>query len=488
MLWEGCEAETSVVGAMSEDAAVEALALLFVGLRELLLIVAVGVAIGSFDDLLIDLTYFLRLAWRRLTVYTRHPRAAADRLAAAEQGWMAIFVPAWDEAAVIEPMLRDMIARLDYPRYRIFVGIYTNDPATRAAVARLRDPRIFHIVNPHAGPTTKADCLNMLWSALLLQEQVLGLRFKAVVLHDAEDVVHARELRVFDHLIPRKAMVQLPVVPLPDNRSPFVSGHYLDEFAETHTKDIVVREALGAAAPSAGVGCAIDRNVLAEIARQRDGLPFDPSCLTEDYELGLRVHALGGRGALVRIRASDSDPAVVATREHFPATVRAAVRQKSRWLLGIALQGWDRVGWQGGIANQLMLLRDRKAILTAMLNLLAYLSLAGALLLTLVRESYPAIGAFPPLVPEGGLLHELLAFNFAILSWRLAMRVGFTWHVHGPLEAVMAVPRTVVGNVINFLAALNALRRYVLISLGREQQRWDKTEHRYPAAQALSAE
>lgn len=130
-------------------------------------------------------------------------------------------------------------------------------------------------------------------------------------------------------------MVQLPVMPLPDPRSRWVSGHYLDEFAESHAKDLVVREALRAAVPSAGVACAIDRQFLGRIAAA-NGTPFDARCLTEDYELGHRIKALGGRGALVRVRSGD-DRVVVATREHFPATFDAAVRQKSRWLTGIAL-------------------------------------------------------------------------------------------------------------------------------------------------------
>jgi hypothetical protein len=38
----------------------------------------------------------------------------------------------------------------------------------------------------------------------------------AVVLHDAEDVVHPLELTLFDQLIDRAGLVQLPVMPLVD--------------------------------------------------------------------------------------------------------------------------------------------------------------------------------------------------------------------------------------------------------------------------------
>lgn len=65
-----------------------------------------------------------------------------------------------------------------------------------------------------------------------MPEAAEGATFKAVVLHDAEDVVHSAELRLFDRLIERFDLVQLPVMPLiaPGRRG--VSATYLDEFAE----------------------------------------------------------------------------------------------------------------------------------------------------------------------------------------------------------------------------------------------------------------
>src|SRR3546814_4746345 len=64
---------------------------------------------------------------------------------------------------------------------------------------------------------------------------------------------------------------------------------------------------------------------------------------TEDYGIGLRIGALGGRGILARVPEYPGGP-VVAVRAYFPATLDAAVRQKARWLFGIALAGWDRTG------------------------------------------------------------------------------------------------------------------------------------------------
>ncbi|SFP98446.1 glycosyltransferase family 2 protein [Sphingomonas rubra] len=58
------------------------------------------------------------------------------------------------------------------------------------------------------------------------------MRLRAVVFHDAEDVVHPDELRVFDALVDDHAAVQLPVLPLMKKGARFVGGHYGDEFAE----------------------------------------------------------------------------------------------------------------------------------------------------------------------------------------------------------------------------------------------------------------
>ncbi|MGI4878529.1 MAG: glycosyl transferase family protein [Janthinobacterium lividum] len=449
-----------------------------VATAELLAAVAVTLAVSTLDDWLVDIVFFVRSAWRSGIVYRRHARVAAVDLAAADPGWMAIIVPAWDEAAVIGAMLRDLTARTRYPRYRVFVGVYPNDPATLAEVAAVADPRVAAVACSRNGPTTKADCLNHLWRAVVAHEAAAAIRFKAVVLHDAEDVVDARELDVFDHLIGRLAMVQLPVVPLVDPGSRWVSGHYLDEFAEAHGKDIVVREAIGAAVPSAGVACAIERAMLGRLAGPT-GRPFDPACMTEDYELGLRIAALGGRGALVRIPAAPGGR-MVATREHFPATLEAAIRQKSRWLLGIALSGWDRIGWSGGWADRYMLVRDRKTIVAPLLAMAGYVAFGMVAVDLAARLAVVPARGFDPLVRPGSPLAALLWLNSIALGWRLGLRAGFTAATHSWREGLRAIPRATVANWINAIAAIRALRRYHRILAGRETAVWDKTAHRFP--------
>jgi len=439
---------------------------------ELALFAGAGFLLFAINDVLVDLIYFGRRIWRSLTIYSRYPRTFASYFVfKKDPSFLAIFVPAWDEAAVIAAMLRATINRLDYDDYRIFVGHYRNDPATAAAIASVDDDRIEPVLVEDDGPTTKADCLNHLYDALVAFETRTGRLAKAVVLHDAEDVVHPYELRIFDALIDRAAVIQLPVLPLPDPRSRWIAGHYCDEFAEAHMKELVVREAVGAAIPLAGVGCAISRAPLARLAATADGTPFAGNSMTEDYEVGLRIGALGLKTMFVRIPARPGERAIVASRGHFPATFGCAVRQKARWLGGIALAGWDRLGWSGGLGERWMRLRDRRGPLAALLLVAAY----GAALLWSQIWLAEALGA-PIRALIDPPLATLLAINAWLLAWRVLMRACFTAAAYGFGEGVRSIPRLVIGNLIAMLAAARALSLHV----GGAAKRWDKTRHIFP--------
>lgn len=446
--------------------------------REVVLFAAFGFLIGGIDDLLVDFFYLVR----RVTGSGR--RRTLDRLPArSKPGHFAIFVPAWDEVAVIGPMLESALARLDYVDFRIYVGTYPNDPATIDAVRTVaeRDGRVRLVVGPRPGPTTKGDNLNALWRALLADDQASGESTRAVVLHDAEDVIHPAELRVFDALLSEHAVVQLPVHPLVRPDAWAVSGTYADEFAEAHGKMMVVRGALGAGLPLAGVGCAIRSDALAALAARRGGSPFDAESLTEDYELGLYLARLGFKSCLARI-AVDWGGELVATRAYFPDRLDAAIRQKARWMTGIALAGWDRTGWSRplALADHWMRARDRRAPLAVLVLAAAYMAL---LLWALVEAAFWIKGASrPPLDPA---LERLLAANAVLLGWRLLWRVAFTIRHYGWREGARSVPRLFVGNVISLLAVRRAVRRYVGMLRGAALV-WDKTAHRFPGTETAA--
>lgn len=451
---------------------------LFEGLaHELMLFAAVGFTLGGLDDLLVDILYLGRRIWRRLFVYSRYqPMTTATLPLPADDREMAIFVPAWDEAEVIGAMLRGCLSAWGTERYRIFAGAYPNDRATITAIMQVAadEARIIPVITDRPGPTTKGDCLNALWRAMLRQEAMDGASFKAIVLHDAEDVVHPDSLRLLSVMVERFDLVQLPVLPLIDQNSRWIAGHYACEFAEAHGKYLSVREAVGAAMPSAGVGCAFARDAMGALTQAGGDGPFDPDCLTEDYELGLRIAEQGGKGIFVRMR--DREGALVCTREHFPDTLDSAIRQKARWMVGIALAGWDRLGWHGGPAEHWMRLRDRRAAVAALVLSTAYLVL---LLHAGLAVAWWLSGrAAPGLSP---ILSTLLTLNAMLLAWRMAWRMAFVTSAYGWREGVRSVPRAFIANLIAILSARRAMSIYFRLWRGAPI-RWDKTRHRFPAA------
>lgn len=203
--------------------------------HEVMLFAAAGLVLGGIDDLAIDIIYLVRQIWKRLFIYTRHERMNAGTLPLSlSSDPLAIFVPAWQESAVIGHMLRAASGKWQKENYRIFVGVYPNDPATLQAVLQIsrENPKIVATVHDRNGPTTKADCLNSVWRAMVEHEGITATRFKGIVMHDAEDVVHADELRLLSVMIDRFDLVQLPVLPLVSQQSRWVAGHYCDEFAD----------------------------------------------------------------------------------------------------------------------------------------------------------------------------------------------------------------------------------------------------------------
>ncbi|WP_338466759.1 glycosyl transferase family protein [Novosphingobium sp. ZN18A2] len=444
--------------------------------HELLLFAAFWLALGTLDEMLVD------VAWLGLALRGRAGARPLTRPPDAPLGGIAaVFVPAWQEANVVGAMLSHCLESWPQAELRIYAGCYRNDTPTLCAMMEAAgDPRLRIVVHDVDGPTTKADCLNRLYEALCDDEARAGFRARSIVLHDAEDLVHPAALSELDAALDQADFVQLPVMPEQQADSRWVAGHYADEFAEAHGKTMVVRDWLGVGLPSAGVGCAFSRDAIARIARRRGTPhPFAPDSLTEDYECGLLVAEDGGKGRFLRIR--DAAGALVATREFFPATLDAAVRQKTRWLHGIAFQGWDRLGWHRRPAEVWMRMRDRRGPLTAVVLVAAYL-LIVIWPFAMVAERSGMIAA----LPYSRALEWLLVFNLAGFFWRAIMRFAFTAHVHGWVEGVRSVLRIHVSNVIAIIVGRRALLAY-LRTLRGTGIRWDKTVHRrHPAAVRFS--
>ncbi len=438
---------------------------------ELTLFAAVGMLVGGIDDCVVDAIYL----WHRIKRWRRGERVPtlADMRPRARR--LAIFIAAWDESAVIGRMLAALSQNLASSRLTVFVGAYPNDRPTIDAIVTVAetDPRIRLVVNTRPGPTTKADCLNAIWRSMRAEEAALDAPFDAIILHDAEDMVHPAELMVIDHYLSVADAVQLPVIPLPHDKAPLVGGTYLDEFAEAHGKTLIVRGTVGAGLPLAGVGCAIARPLIGKIAAIRGGQPFDAESLTEDYELGLTISAMGGRMRFAQVVATDAKP--VAVQAYFPKDFVPAARQKARWMVGIALAGWDRTGW--GRAPHLgewwMRLRDRRAPVGIIVLIAAYLAsvlMVACLMIDLAGTDMP---------PLPDALVTLIYLNIVLLLWRIVVRAYFVHQLYGWREALRSAPRMLIGNFVAMEAARRAMTRYIAMLRGAPAQ-WDKTAHQFP--------
>jgi len=474
-------------------------------MRALCYPVAGGILLNGLDDLFVDANYYLR------GLHRRHARIVSpEELRQSSGKRVAILLPAWHESEVIETMLTHNLERIDYAKesYVIFCGTYKNDPETQACVDRVArtSSSVCKVVVPHDGPTSKADCLNWIYQGILLEEERRGVRFDILAMHDAEDVIHPLMLRLYGLFIPRYDFVQTPVFSLPVAAKSIVAGTYIDEFAEHHLKDMLVRQAIGGLIPSAGVGSAFERGAFEEVARQHGQHPFNPESLTEDYEIGVKFRLANRKVAfacrtvletpdLEKAAASGSRPFAgrgreeyIATREYFPDTFTASIRQRSRWICGIALQTWRQIGWKGSLPVLYCLWRDRKAVANNTL-----LSLAYALVLYFVSRSLLAglmssAWDYGQVVPSRSLLALVLELNLWMLVWRAWVKGSLVGRLYGTLHGILSMPRLVVGNAISLAAMTRAIWQYTHHILTGKPLRWLKTTHAFPNVAVLKAQ
>ena len=429
--------------------------------------------VSGLDDLAVDLAWLCAWVADRCTV----SRRAARRLPEVEPRPIAILVPLWHEHAVIACMLEHNLAAIRYPSYHIFAGIYANDSLTEEAVASIseRFANVHLAVCPHDGPTSKADCLNWIYQHVGLYEEQNDIAFDIVVTHDAEDLIHPEELRWINAYAKRFDFIQIPVLALATPFWSLTHGVYCDEFAENHLRDMVVRSTFGCFVPGAGVGTGYRREALEALARVSSNRVFEPAALTEDYESGLRLHRLGCRQVFVPItRLGKEGRDFMAVREFFPKQWGTALRQRTRWVTGIALQGWERFGWAGTYSEVYWFWRDRKGLVSNPLGFIA----------NAVFVYGVATSMWIRLTP---LAIELTSVTLSFQVLRMAVRMACVARVYGMVFALGVPLRLPYANLLNAAATVRAVARYAYARMRGIPLRWVKTEHSYPTRAALLA-
>ena len=466
-------------------------------------VAAVGVLINSIDDMFIDLYFWIRKIYRWVAITSRYKPLRLEQLNEKAENYLAIMVPAWQEYDVIAKMVENTIATMQYKKYVIFLGTYQNDAKTTAEADRMarRFPNMVKRATvPNDGPTCKADCLNWIAQSIFLYEEQHEIKFSGLIIHDSEDVIHPLEFRMFNYLVERKDLIQMPVLSLERGWFDWVGATYMDDFAEWHEKEMVVRESLNGLVPGSGVSTCYSRRAIQLLADENQNQPFNTETLTEDYDLSFRLKKLGTTQVFVRFPIMHTEmrkplfgrtpyavdvKSVIATREYFPSTFRTAYRQRTRWILGVSFQGWQQLGWKGGIAAKYLFFRDRKSLWAPYVTLLTY---ATALMFTIIwiaRLMGLEYIRFPDFVETRNWLYYTYLLSFVFFFNRLGHRAYFVAREHGWVQGLLSMPRIAVGSFINLFAATRAWKIFITHLITGKRIAWDKTQHFYPNVDAL---
>lgn len=379
----------------------------------------------------------------------------------------------WHEEDVLEQMVEGNNKGIQYGSHHFFLGVYPNDLITRKIATDLstRFENVHVIVNSKSGPTSKGQMINEIIVGIKAVEEQKELHFDLFIIHDSEDIIHPLSMKLFNMESQNLDFMQIPIFSLNRERFQLVAGTYMDEFSETHTKELMVRNAYGASIPSAGVGTCVSRKLVDFIIEQNAGSFLHPDSLTEDYILGLQSHYGGYRCGFVCSQVTDGvfKGDFIATREYFPSGFIQSVKQKTRWTIGIVFQGYKKIGWHSSLLENYFLVRDRRGPLNSIISV----SAAVAFIFILIDPS---------------VMSELLQTNFIYLFYfnsvglliRCIQRIRFVGFVYGSYPVLFILIRWPISILINALASLRALYQYSMSQLGIKKLTWSKTQHSLP--------
>ncbi|MGV6815718.1 MAG: glycosyl transferase family protein [Thiotrichales bacterium] len=464
---------------------------IFLAGQVLFVMAAVVFAVSAIDDLLIDAYFYLRLTYRKLFIAGKYMPLSVNDLLRPDEKPLALMLPAWQESDVIFNAVKNLVRTIDYKNYQIFIGVYPNDAETGKEADRLCHAfsNVHKVVTDSPGPTCKADCLNQIIKTIFQVEKQQHIQFAAVIMQDAEDVVHPWSFKLFNYLIPRFDLVQIPVFSLPRKWYELTGGHYMDEFAEFHSKEILVREQFAGVVPGAGVGTAYSRKAINFAGAS--GEYFSTHSLTEDYEFSFRMRDAGLKMVFARVplarRITGDKRGVnnkkidfVATREYFPNKFWAAVRQKTRWTIGISFQAWKSFGWKGDGKTKYLFWRDRKMIFFSHAIALGLVSIVIFLGYNLYHSISLDAYEFAPILQENHPFWSLVYFNIGVMLFRIAQRHYWTHVYYGWKALPMVTIRYIWGGVINYLAISRATKIFLGHLITGKTIGWDKTAHDFP--------
>ncbi len=400
---------------------------------------------------------------------------------------MAIMIANWHESEVLERMVTGNVRGIDYQNYQILLGVYPNDTETLEAArnAERKIPNVKVIVNSKNGPTSKGQMINEMVTFIDSYNKSEGaVPYDLIITHDAEDIIHKYALKLINLRAETYDFIQIPVFSLPTPLKELTAGIYIDEFTDSHTKNMLVRDRCNGGVPSAGVGTAVATKVVTRLLRLQNGQFLKEDTLTEDYFLGMTCYDLGIRSNFAAEYMSYTDKETgrtirdyIATREFFPQRIKASVKQKTRWTMGICLQGYEQESLQNkSFFGGYFLWRDRKGLWCAPL-------FVSSLVFTVFfMGAYFQTGYWPELdyTEMNVWFIRLMWANLILSGVRLAERIGLVNEVYGLGVASLVPVRWLLGNFINNAATFNAVYKWISSKISGEMPKWAKTDHIIP--------
>lgn len=331
-----------------------------------------------------------------------------------------------------------------HPDFEVVVIVGHDDPGTVAVADEVAAefPGRVRVVVDHHLRKNKPRALN---SALP------GCRGDVVGVFDAEDVVHPDLLRHVDQSFRHTgADVVQGGVQLVNFRSSWYSLRNCLEYYFWFRSRLHLQAAKGFI-PLGGNTVFVRADLLREVGG------WDPDCLAEDCDLGVRLSSAGARVVV------SYDPVLV-TREETPDSVDGLVRQRTRWNQGF-IQVYRKGDWRrlDGFRPRML---ARYTLATPFLQAFAGLMIPVGIVVGLTTKA-PILVAMVSFLP---LLPTLAVLAFEVVGLHdFGRQYGFAVRRRDYAKLVVFAP------AYQILLAYAAVRAVVRESRGRAD--WELTSH-----------
>ncbi|WP_083199244.1 glycosyltransferase family 2 protein [Rhizobium sp. AC44/96] len=266
----------------------------------------------------ISVLYMAAILVRACALFCRH-RPTAHPIAPHRLPVYTVLVAAYKEAGIASQLV-DALKRLNWPASKLDIKLVceADDHDTIAAFrAQNLGPQFEIVAVPAAHPRTKPKALNY---------ALAGARGEFVAIYDAEDRPHPDQLRAaYARFLAGPsdvACLQAPLV-VSNGSASWISAAFALEYAALFRMLLPMLAHYRLPLPLGGTS-----NHL-RLADLRSCGGWDPYNVTEDADLGMRLHRLGYRSGVI------SCP----TYEDAPTTFRIWLNQRTRWFKGW-LQTW----------------------------------------------------------------------------------------------------------------------------------------------------